>query len=95
MPYTQHMIPYSEPTTSYDAAISLDLTKAAADRQAVYDYVKAHGSATDEEIQSGLRMSGDTERPRRGELVKSGRLVYSGARSRTKQGRGAKVWVVA
>ena len=36
------------------------------------------GPKTDRELQNILKMSGDTERPRRGELVKMGRVVNTG-----------------
>lgn len=35
---------------------------------------------TDRELQAHLQMSGDTERPRRGELVSMGRVVDTGER---------------
>lgn len=38
------------------------------------------GPKTDKEIQSILGMSGDTQRPRRGELVAMGRVVNTGQR---------------
>ena len=38
------------------------------------------GPKTDKEIQSILKMSGDTQRPRRGELVAMGRVVNTGQR---------------
>ena len=38
------------------------------------------GPKTDKEIQSILNMSGDTQRPRRGELVAMGRVVNTGQR---------------
>lgn len=38
------------------------------------------GPKTDKEIQSILNMSGDTQRPRRGELVAMGRVVNTGER---------------
>lgn len=38
------------------------------------------GPKTDREIQTILNMSGDTQRPRRGELVAMGRVVNTGQR---------------
>lgn len=54
---------------------------------------RAEHGATDEEIQRGLGLSGDTERPRRWELEKAGLVRDSGQRRRTSSGREATVWV--
>lgn len=49
---------------------------------------------TDQELQVALRMSGNSERPCRIALVKSGRVRDSGRRRRTKSGNNAVVWEV-
>lgn len=72
-------------------------------RERVYSAIQESGEngLTDEAIQERLGMSGSTERPRRGELVKAGRirpriwvngqnLLYPGY---TSSGRKAVVWV--
>ncbi len=51
--------------------------------------------ATDEEIQDGLRMNGNTERPRRRELEKGRLIVDSGRTRKTRSGKDAVVWVIA
>jgi len=48
--------------------------------------------ATDEEMQFGIGMSANTQRPRRRELQLDGRIVDSGKTRRTKSGREAVVW---
>jgi len=53
-----------------------------------------HG-ATDEECQIDLGLSGNTQRPRRCELVRIGRLRDSGKRRPTASGCAAIVWVSA
>lgn len=52
-----------------------------------------HNGATDEEIQRVLGMNPSTQRPRRIELVKAGRVVDSGRVRLTTSGRHATVWV--
>jgi len=47
---------------------------------------------TDEEIQERLSMPGNTERPRRSELVSMGWVADSGQRRPTRSGRKATVW---
>ena len=51
--------------------------------------------ATDEEIQIALGMHGNTERPRRIELLNDFHVVMDSGRTRpTKSGRQAVVWVI-
>lgn len=66
-------------------------------RREVYDWLAARGEAggTDEEIQAALTMPSSTERPRRVELVRAGRVRDSGKRRSTRSGRKAVVWTVA
>ena len=87
-------LPYSNPTTSYDAAKAMR-PSAANLREKVYAYVLAQGihGATDEQIQDWLEMNPSTERPRRGELVGAGRMCQSGEIRATKSGRSAVVWI--
>lgn len=56
--------------------------------KAVGDY-----GATDEEIQVALDIPGDTQRPRRYELVKRGYVRDSGVKRKTSSGRRAVVWI--
>lgn len=61
-------------------------------RAQVLAYIQKHPEGlTDEEIQVGLGMNPSTQRPRRIELVKSGRLREAGSR-KTMSGRKATVW---
>lgn len=64
-------------------------------REQVFDFVKGRGErgATDEEIASCLKMSGNTERPRRRELVLAGRVIDSGKKRETESGLMATIWI--
>lgn len=53
-----------------------------------------HG-ATDQEIQSALHLSSETEIPRRWELVNAGEVAASGRNRRTRSNRPAMVWVLS
>lgn len=62
-------------------------------REEIFSEIKDNEAGlTDEEIQLNLGFSGNTERPRRGELVKQGLIRASGTRV-TQAGRQATVWV--
>jgi hypothetical protein len=65
------------------------------DRVAVLDYITSRGAegATDEEIQGALKLSPNTERPRRIELVEQGAVEKSGIWRFTSSNRKAAVWV--
>ncbi len=86
--------PHSNPTTSREAAEAIAPSVEIL-REQVRQYLKSQGEegATDLEIQAALGMIGDTERPRRDELVKSFEVRNSGKRRKTKSGRSAIVWV--
>ena len=64
-------------------------------RDLVLTFVRRCGSrgATDEEIQQGLNLSGNAQRPRRSELEAAGFLEASPVTRRTTSGRAAVVWV--
>lgn len=64
-------------------------------QQEVEKYLKnvSYIGASDEEIQRALKLSPQSEVPRRRELVKLGRVVDSGSRSRSKSGRTVIVWI--
>lgn len=83
-------------------AVGSDTSQAAAEaiedsaanlRARVLGFLIETGGATDEEVQLGLDMNPSTVRPRRGELVKMGRVKDSGQRRKTRSGRWAVVWV--
>jgi hypothetical protein len=61
-------------------------------RDQVLAYVRAHGPCCDERIAEGLKMNPNTERPRRLELERAGRIVASGIQT-TRSGRRAVSWV--
>lgn len=61
-------------------------------RERVYRCILACGPITDEGISDALAMPGNTQRPRRIELVKAGRIVARGT-LRTQSGRQAVAWV--
>jgi len=66
-------------------------------RAQVLIYLERRGpdGATDIEMQQALAMDGNTQRPRRIELVADGSVVDSGRTRRTDSGRQATVWVAA
>lgn len=65
-------------------------------RDKVLNYISQSGDhgATDEELQQALFMAGNTERPRRDELLSMGLIRDSGRRRKTSSNRDAIVWVV-
>jgi hypothetical protein len=58
----------------------------------VLDYIRTHGGATDDEVQVGLDMNPSTERPRRIELVRAGKVRATEAKRPTRSGAMAIVW---
>ncbi len=84
-------LPFSDDTTSKDAAIRMGRkpSKVKADRARILEYLARYGPATDKEMQMGLGMPGDTQRPRRGEIARRGDIY------RTNERRdGSVVWAV-
>jgi len=65
-------------------------------RQRIAEFLAGRGShgATDEEIQKALNMPGNTERPRRVELLQRRLVLDTGMRRQTSAGRYAAVWAV-
>jgi hypothetical protein len=82
------------PATSHLAAAEVE-PRTGTQRRRVLDYLRLCGSygATDAEIQSALHMSGNTERPRRIELVELG-LVFDSGELRGSHSRPAIVWTI-
>lgn len=63
-------------------------------RAQVYQFIRAReNGATDDEIQGGLSMDGNTERPRRWELFNAG-LIHSDGFRVNPRGRKCAVWFV-
>lgn len=79
------------PDTSIAAAISV-MPRTGTQRRKVLDHIDRCGyeGATDAELQAALDLSGNSERPRRIELVDAGLIVDSGRRR-----AGHIVWVLS
>lgn len=87
-------VPHNGTPTSRAAAKSVE-GQVEYDRRMILQALqraKSYG-ATDDELQELLSMSGNTERPRRGELVKQGLVAHSGFVRTTHSGRSAAVWI--
>lgn len=110
MPYTEQDLPYSGSTpetleTSHEAATTVKPSKAESDRRLILACIRQAGriGLTDENIQEMTGFSGNTERPRRVELMKLGFIrplttyneTLHGFSSKrfTRSGRRATVWV--
>ena len=93
----QQQLPWVTGSETSKAAADAGRSWAATERERVLRFLRRRGwtGATDEEIQYGLPMQPNTQRPRRVELVRAGTVEDSGRRRRTRAGRQAVVWVVA
>jgi hypothetical protein len=89
--------PLGAPRDTRRAAHQASLFSACHARERVLTHIHAAGplGSTDEEGARALGMRMQTYTPRRGELVRDGRVRDSGIRRRTKAGRWAIVWVAA
>lgn len=88
-----------DPPAQQHSATSRDASRrirggAQALRERVYDYIRAHGPVTDEEIAEALQMNPSTERPRRVELQSAQRIRPEGEK-KTRSGRRAQAWRAA
>ena len=74
------------------ASIATDATKI---RDRVEDFIRRCGmfGATEQEVEDGLALSGNTARPRLWELEKEGRVMKSTRTRQTRSGRKARVYV--
>ena len=94
----QHGLPFppyaSRSDTSKAAAVSVAPTTGTL-RAMVLDYIHAlcWSGATCDEAERDLEMAHQTASPRFWELRKSGQIVDSGKRRKTRSGRSATVWV--
>lgn len=90
------LAPYSEPTTSRDAALAIagDLNRI---ESIVYAEIRSRGEngATPHEVAEACGMSINTVRPRITEMQKRGELREAGKKRRTPSGRWAKAWRVS
>ena len=84
------LVRHDHPDTSHAAALTV-MPKTGTQRRRVLDFIGACGAtgASDLEIQLGLRLNGNSERPRRVELVDAGLIEDSGVRR-----EGHIVWTV-
>lgn len=87
---TLGLVRHDAPETSQAAAV-LRRKKVEADRAAIVARL-LRDPMTDEELQKDLGLPPNTERPRRNELVRQGKVHDSGARRKTETGRNAIVW---
>ena len=72
--------PHSGSSTSRAAAEAIK-PKAGSQRRALFEFLQQHPDGlTDDEQQQGLRLSGNSQRPRRRELQKAGLVTDSGRR---------------
>lgn len=87
------LAPYSNSTTSKDAAEAV--CNAAALREGVLNLLKLNPEGlTDEQIQDSMGLNGNTQRPRRWELVNAGLVIRKGTRT-VRSGHKAIVWAAA
>jgi len=84
-------LPYQPHSATSRAAAEQAEPSAETCRSLVLAYLRGH-PATDEQIQFALRMPGNTERPRRKELVAAGLVRDSRRKRETKSGALATVW---
>ncbi len=90
-PYQRHS------DTSRTAAVAVASSgKPHIDRERVMNYLMSRGDegATDEEMQNGIPLAQNSQRPRRIECCQGGLVRDSGRTRKTKSGRKAVVWVV-
>lgn len=80
--------------TSLFAAASISMSKGIQRGQIMAALMECPNGLTDEQIQANLGISGNTSRPRRGELVKLGLVRDSGRRGKTSSGRNAIIWEI-
>ena len=87
-------LPHNGTATSKLAASTMR-QNATSQEVRVFEFIQAQGErgATDEEIQTALDMTGNSQRPRRGRLVERGHVADSLNMRMTRSGRPATVWV--
>lgn len=81
----------SSPTSREAAFFAEDFSGSA--REQVFLQIVKSGGATDEEVQSAIRMNPSTQRPRRVELVELGLIKDSKYVRKTSAGLDAVIWI--
>jgi hypothetical protein len=91
-------VPHNRTPTSISAAkrVKANPEHRESDEERVMAFIENRGDvgATDGEIQAGLNLPGDTERPRRYGLYHASRIKAAGTR-KNKNGLSVTVWVKA
>lgn len=87
-------IDWSPKRASVEALEALPLKTVREDHKRILDALRS-GPKTDEEIQAVTGLSPNSERPRRGELVSSGRVTACAEPGRSASGRRATRWRLA
>lgn len=89
--------PHSNETTSKQAAESLKVDQLSKLEFRVWYFVSTQGEygATDQEIERGTGLGGNTVRPRRRTLIMRRMLKDSGKTRKTHSGRSAIVWTTS
>ena len=79
--------------TSIEAAVKV-LPRTGSLRRTVYDYINRQGlrGATDQEMESALRIDGNTIRPTRLSLVRDGYIIDTGTTRKNSHGNECIVW---
>ena len=86
--------PYQKHSETSKAAADEIKPSAGTQRHTLYGWLYEHGPATDEQMQDGIPMTANAQRPRRVELVRMGLVRDSGEKRKTRSGRSAVVWEV-
>lgn len=87
--------PYARNSETSRAAAKAIVPHMARLRKLVYDWLKEHGPATDQEMQDGTGLTCNCQTPRRLELVHLGLVSDTGETRKNRSGRAATVWRAA
>lgn len=90
----QQSLPYQKHSQTSKAAAKDMRADAKTLREIVLWWLTCNGPATDDEMQGCIPMNPSTQRPRRVELVRMGKVRDSGKKRKTRSGRSAVVWEV-
>lgn len=88
-------VPYVRGSSTSRAAADAIAVHVTPLQKVVMDYLREHGPSTDEEMQAGIPMGPNTQRPRRVELVRNGLIRDSGTTRDGASGKMAVVWKIA